>query len=212
MPNPRPLITALLATLTAGCGDHAPTLADPALASAARSVARGDGHLPPATLAERLAHAGTGLGVIDIRPPARFATGHIDGSENRPLEALLAPAAGQPRPGRPLVLVSEDGAQAAEAALLLRMAGFDAYVLEGGYAGWVRYRQPAPVVEQDAGPAVAVDRAAPAALPASAPPEPVARPAPRPADPIGLGPPPTVAPAHADPLGLGGPAAPWSRN
>ena len=38
--------------------------------------------------------------------------------------------------GRDLILVSENGGQAAQTALLLRLQGIDAFYLDGGYAAW----------------------------------------------------------------------------
>lgn len=93
--------------------------------------------------AERLAAAQRLAGppiLVDVRSPDAFfgsALGHIPGSLLVPLEHLLAESATLAAIGRPLVLVCEDGARAAEGARLLALAGLDdVSVLEGGIHAW----------------------------------------------------------------------------
>jgi rhodanese-related sulfurtransferase len=75
--------------------------------------------------------------LIDIRSKEAFDTGHIEGAENIPLATLILPDSLQSLPAeRKLVLYGNGSEQAAKASVMLRLAGFDAYLLLGGYNHW----------------------------------------------------------------------------
>jgi rhodanese-related sulfurtransferase len=59
--------------------------------------------------------------VLDIREPEAFSRAHIPGALD---------------PARTVLVVDPGGARAAEMAVWLRGAGFEAGFLEGGMAGW----------------------------------------------------------------------------
>lgn len=76
--------------------------------------------------------------LIDVRTPGEFASAHIPGSYNVPLDLLrehreeLTAAHGDP-----VVLVCASGARAEQARALLESAGLDRLsVLRGGITGW----------------------------------------------------------------------------
>lgn len=76
--------------------------------------------------------------VVDLRPAAEFAKGHISGSRNvqmgqfDPENKQLAAAK-----ALPVVLVCKTGAVAGGAAKRLKKAGFEqVFVLDGGIGGW----------------------------------------------------------------------------
>ena len=76
--------------------------------------------------------------VIDLRPAADFAKGHISGSKNVQM-SQFDPENRQLAPARalPVVLVCKAGQTAGDAAKRLRKAGFASVsVLEGGVQAW----------------------------------------------------------------------------
>lgn len=78
------------------------------------------------------------LRVIDVRTPGEFASAHIPGSYNVPLDLLREHreelTAGH---GDPVVLVCASGARAEQARTLLETSGLDRLsVLRGGITGW----------------------------------------------------------------------------
>lgn len=74
--------------------------------------------------------------IIDVREPAEFAGGHIQGSVNLPL-ARLAQADLGLAAGRRLVLVCATGRRSGMGcATLADAAGDNLYTLEGGLSGW----------------------------------------------------------------------------
>jgi rhodanese-related sulfurtransferase len=76
--------------------------------------------------------------VIDLRPAADFAKGHILGAKNLPL-AELEKRAGEldKHKAKPVILHCADGNRAGDGAALLRKHGFASVVnLSGGYAAW----------------------------------------------------------------------------
>jgi rhodanese-related sulfurtransferase len=76
--------------------------------------------------------------VIDLRPAAEFAKGHILGAKNVPL-AELEKRAGEldKHKAKPVILYCADGNRAGDGAALLRKHGFSSVVnLSGGYAAW----------------------------------------------------------------------------
>ena len=76
--------------------------------------------------------------VIDLRPAADFAKGHILGARNLPL-AELEKRAGEldKHKAKPVILHCADGNRAGDGVALLRKNGFASVVnLSGGYAAW----------------------------------------------------------------------------
>jgi rhodanese-related sulfurtransferase len=76
--------------------------------------------------------------VVDLRPAAEYAKGHILGARGIPL-AELARRAGEldKHKAKPVILYCGDGNRAGGGAALLRKNGFANVVnLTGGYAAW----------------------------------------------------------------------------
>jgi rhodanese-related sulfurtransferase len=76
--------------------------------------------------------------VVDLRPAAEFAGGHILGARNIPL-ADLERRAGEldKHKAKPLIVHCGDGNRAGSGAALLRKRGFGNVLnLSGGYAAW----------------------------------------------------------------------------
>jgi len=105
--------------------------------------------IDPASLKARLAAGGVTL--IDVRPAAEYANGHIPGALSLPLGAL--PARLEELPGDGLVVVTCRGPYcvfAADAVRLLRGSGREAVRFEDGVADW-RYDGGAIATEAGAG-------------------------------------------------------------
>jgi rhodanese-related sulfurtransferase len=89
--------------------------------------------------ARRLAEAGATL--LDVRPAPAFGAGHPAGAVHVGLSGQFASWAGALlTPERPIVLVTDDEAEAAEAATRLARVGLEnvAGYLDGGVAAWDR--------------------------------------------------------------------------
>ncbi|MDJ0379873.1 rhodanese-like domain-containing protein [Streptomyces sp. G-G2] len=93
-----------------------------------------------ALTAEQAAPRLDGLTVIDVRTPAEYASGHLPGAHNVPLDQLpralpaLSAAAGR----RELLVVCASGVRSAQAVRDLAGHGIAAATLTGGTAGWLR--------------------------------------------------------------------------
>jgi glyoxylase-like metal-dependent hydrolase (beta-lactamase superfamily II)/rhodanese-related sulfurtransferase len=88
-----------------------------------------------------------GAEVIDVRPPAAYAGGHIRGSLAIPLRAQFATWLGWlvPDPGTPLVFVRDPNQDPGEIVWQARKIGYDNLVgeLTGGVAAWAAAGYPA---------------------------------------------------------------------
>lgn len=73
-----------------------------------------------------------GARVVDVRTPDEFADGAYPGAVNIPLAALLARLPELEPKDRPVVLYCASGARSAQAARLLKQAGFVDVVNAGG--------------------------------------------------------------------------------
>lgn len=77
-----------------------------------------------------------GAVVLDVRPNAEFATGHLPNAKNIPADDI-ARRLGELPAGKPVIVVCASGNRAGRAAAALRTAGRqDVFCLEGGIAGW----------------------------------------------------------------------------
>ncbi len=80
--------------------------------------------------------------LIDVRSATEFASGHIPGAANIPLEQVELRAADLD-PTLPVVLVCQAGTRARLAAELLQPSGKNLVVLEGGTGDWIKAGNPA---------------------------------------------------------------------
>lgn len=76
--------------------------------------------------------------VIDVRPAAEYANGHILGARNIPVADLARRAADfDKHKARPVIVYCNAGNTSGGSVALLRKSGFAKAVnLTGGYAGW----------------------------------------------------------------------------
>lgn len=95
--------------------------------------------LPPVLTApelDRLRRSGEII-LLDVRSPAEFASAHIPGSYNVPLDQLGEHAAEFASAGGPLALVCRSGLRARQAEQALREADVSRlHVLDGGIGAW----------------------------------------------------------------------------
>lgn len=73
--------------------------------------------------------------LLDVRTPAEFAGGHIEGAANIAVETLQSRLSEIPR-DQPVVLYCRSGNRSAQAAQILRDAGFTGIYDMGGIIAW----------------------------------------------------------------------------
>jgi len=115
------LITAV--ALSAGMGQRSATAASPQLISANEYVAQFE-------------NGGQQHVLIDVRTPEEFASGHIAGAINIPVEEIGARLDEIPR-DVPVVLYCRSGNRSAQAARILDGGGFEQVYDLGGIIDWV---------------------------------------------------------------------------
>ncbi len=81
------------------------------------------------TVKEKIA---AGARIVDVRTPAEFSDGSYPGAVNMPLASLLARMSELEPRTAPIVLFCASGARSAQAARLLKQAGFTDVVNAGG--------------------------------------------------------------------------------
>jgi hydroxyacylglutathione hydrolase len=103
--------------------------------------------LSPADFAREAA----GAQVIDVRPPAEFAAGHVPGALNLSLRGEFASWCGALlSPDRPILVVAEEGPQVQEAVVRLARVGLENVCghLAGGMASWIGEGRPTSRLER----------------------------------------------------------------
>lgn len=82
-----------------------------------------------------------GIFLLDIRRPEDFAKGHIDGATNIGFAALGANIDKLPK-DKQVVIMCYSGQTAGQAIGVLKMAGFNAVSLKGGFPSWEKEKFP----------------------------------------------------------------------
>jgi rhodanese-related sulfurtransferase len=83
---------------------------------------------------EARALVGQGAALVDVRSPAEFASGHVPGSRNIPLDQLPS-RLGELDATKPVVVCCLSGGRSARAAGVLRQAGLTVHDL-GPWSAW----------------------------------------------------------------------------
>ena len=78
--------------------------------------------------------------LVDVRTPAEYARGHIEGFRSLPLDGLRAHLS-ELDPGKPVYVHCHSGLRSYIACRLLTGAGFTCYNLAGGYRLWAAIQQ-----------------------------------------------------------------------
>jgi rhodanese-related sulfurtransferase len=103
----------------------------------ARSIEESEDHIDPATISGWIIEGRRDFMLIDIRGSEAFEQGHIKGAENIPLSQLLQRDTLDELPEDKLMVIYSNGSShAAQAWLVMKTAGFDSYMLEGGFNYW----------------------------------------------------------------------------
>jgi rhodanese-related sulfurtransferase len=84
---------------------------------------------------------GAATQLVDVRSPSEFATGHVPGAVNIPMEQIEA-RLGDLKDGCVVVLICQAGARARTVAEWLKSIRQDVLVLEGGTAAWCKAGYP----------------------------------------------------------------------
>ena len=136
--NVQRLVVAIAATLAVtGCGGDKASEAIRSLEPIAQTAAKKQDRVTPEQVADWIITKQRNFRLLDIRSKDEFDKGHIEGAENIPLASLILPKTLQTLPKeRRLVVYGNGSEQSAKASVMLRIAGFDAYLLLGGYNYW----------------------------------------------------------------------------
>lgn len=127
----RTLFAGVTALALIATGLATPVLAQSAAAAASTAV-------PTITTAQlkKLQKSHASFYVIDVRTPAEFTAGHIDGAISMPLDNLDHSYHQIPK-GVELVVNCRSGVRSAKAVAFLRQHGYTkAFSLAGGYLAW----------------------------------------------------------------------------
>jgi len=107
------------------------------LLDVAHAAARQDDRVDVEELANWLIEGRGDFILVDVRMPADFAKGNIQGAENVPIAQLVTPETLASLPTDRRVVVYSNGSEnAAKATTMLRLSGIDAHLLTGGYNAW----------------------------------------------------------------------------
>jgi rhodanese-related sulfurtransferase len=139
----KPLALSLLASLfVTACGDHDSVTPprEQSLEQVAQIVARQDDRVLVEELARWIIEDKQDFALFDIRPAEDFTRAHIKGAQNLTVTELVAPEQLQALPtDRKLIVYSQGSEVAAQTVVLLRLAGYDASLLLGGYNFWAKH-------------------------------------------------------------------------
>lgn len=128
------------AVMLAACGgrdDADMTKPLPAFESIGQSIARKEDRVTVDELARWIIGDTRDFLVVDIRPAEDFQTGHIENARNLPVASLMSEESLRQLPaGKKIILYSNGSEDAAKSEVMLRLAGYDAYLLLGGYNFW----------------------------------------------------------------------------
>jgi rhodanese-related sulfurtransferase len=78
---------------------------------------------------------GAGAQLLDVRSESEFASGHVPGATNVPVDRLSARAAALAQEGRPIVVYCASGMRSGGAKRILHKAGAEVYDL-GAMSRW----------------------------------------------------------------------------
>ena len=131
------LLLLPLATLLAACNQTAAPEAS--LVDVAQAAARQTDRVSVEELASWIIEGRQDFELVDVRSAADFDSGHIAEASNVPVAAIVSDETLASLPtDRKIVVYSNGSENGAKAATLLRVAGFDAHVVTGGYNAWNR--------------------------------------------------------------------------
>lgn len=105
-----------------------------------KQIASNNDQIDPDSLSEWIIEGRRDFMLVDIRSADEFGKGAIKGADNIPMETLLKRDTIDTLPKEKfIVLYSNGSSHASQAWLVLKSAGFDSYILEGGFNYWNKY-------------------------------------------------------------------------
>lgn len=129
------ILLSLSAASIAACGPS--DKPEVSMVDIAQAAARQDDRASVEDLANWLVEGRGDFKLIDLRSPEDYESGSIGNAENIPIALIVTQDVLQTLPtDRMLVLYSNGSENAAKATVMLRLAGFDAHLLAGGYNAW----------------------------------------------------------------------------
>jgi rhodanese-related sulfurtransferase len=138
LPLPLCLLAGLFVT---ACGDNDRMAHQQArsIEEVAQIVARQDDRVQAEELARWFIEGRKDFVLIDVRPAADYDKGHIESAQNLVVTELVTPEKLEALPKDRKVIVYSQGSElAGQAVVLLRLAGYDASLLLGGYNFWAQ--------------------------------------------------------------------------
>ena len=104
----------------------------------AKAIVENEDQVSPQQLSEWIIEGKNNYQLIDIRSEKEFTSGHIKTAENIPLETLLKRKTIEQdlNTNKFIILYSNGNSHAHQCWLVLKTAGIDCYVLQGGYNYW----------------------------------------------------------------------------
>jgi len=132
------LLASLCASLLPGCGREAsPPLAQ-TYEPLTQAIAREEDRVKPEVLADWIIQGRQDFVLVDVRAQADFEQGHIDDARHISITELAADTVLNTLPRDRRVVVYSNGSEnAAKAEVMLRLAGRNAALLQGGYNAWL---------------------------------------------------------------------------
>ena len=131
------LLLLPFAALLAACNPS--TAPETSLVDVAQAAARQTDRVSVEELASWIIEGRQDFELIDVRSASDFASGHIGEARHVPVAAIVSDETLTSLPtDRKVVVYSNGSENGAKAATLLRVAGFDAQVVTGGYNAWNR--------------------------------------------------------------------------
>jgi phage shock protein E len=131
------ILLIMIAATVAACGQPPEPGTRVSFMDVAQSAARQEDRVSVEQLAEWLIEERKDFVLIDVRSQEEYAQGKIHEARNIPLAELVTDEtiAGLPS-DRKVVVYSNGSENAAKASTMLRLAGFEAHLVTGGYNAW----------------------------------------------------------------------------
>ncbi len=102
-----------------------------------QSIVRKEDRISAEDLAHWIIEGNQNFALVDIRSQEDFARGHIDTTRHIPMVELFTQQSLEKLPrDRKIVVYSNGSEDAAKASAMLRLLGYNAYLLLGGYNHW----------------------------------------------------------------------------
>ncbi len=130
------LAISLVSMTLAACGGGERDVSE-SFQQVARTIVHGGDQVSVEALADWLIKDRQDFVLIDVRPLQAYEAGHIESAMSMPLTYLLEPDGLSQLPSDRLIVLYSNGIRkAAQAAVMLRLAGIEAATLLGGYNAW----------------------------------------------------------------------------